>query len=1090
MPPSSRSGRPQAAARRRGVDGRSRDSLGTSSAVAAVESVHASRVPPLERSPARRRAGALPLCAAVALLLVMLLGMWTPAVHAAPGAPPQAVLSTLSHTAWTRRQGAPANIYQIAQDADGWLWLGTQDGLYRFDGMRFEHVDGVSAGILSLFATPDGDLWIGAEDGRVLCRHRHGTDVYDKVGGGPPGPPVGFALAPEGGVLAAFNHGLFRFDKGRWERLPMPGHEHDLYALTVDARGAVWLLDGGDILLRRKGEAAFRVVSRTYPRRFLAPLRDGGVLSSELEGAPLVLRQDAAAAAARPLPPEGLLTGTISLDREGRLWVSAFPDGIELYDREKVDAFLARGAPLTAPEHMSVAQGLSGKHPWSIFQDREGNVWLGTNAGLDRFRPTKLTPVALDEAGQAALAAADGGGAWVGRWNLPWARVDARGATLAPEGDGKPYAHLNCAYRGRSGAVWLCANHGLFRIAGGRRQAIPYPPEMGRDPTDDNGGYVQALTEDRDGDLWLAGNADHWMRWHAGRWTAEPWPDGLPRRDGLVAAESLADGTLCAAREDRLACRSPGGRWRDCAPAGADVGRIQSLQAYGDRLWIGGSDGLAWMEHCEVHALGTKGQRGPMRNVSGIVQTPDGELWFNGADGVGRIARPELAALMAGGSALGAAIELLDQDDGLDGVPEQVRPVPTAIRAVDGTLWFSTSAGTYWIDPAHVRRNEVPPVLAIERLVADDRAYAVGGPRLALPPDPQRLTVDYTALSLSSPQRVRFQYRLDGIDARWNEAGTRREAVYTRLPPGHYRFRVRAVNEDGVSSRDEATQDFEVPPAFTESGWFRAACALLALLAVMAAVRWRVSLSMARLRERLGERLLERERIARELHDTLLQSMTALVLKLDAAVRQLPRSEAARGGLEQLLQQTEQAVVEARDRIVALRAVGEDGAGLMEALEDAGRRLASEQDGAAAHLETRVAGDARVLQAVAGQEALWIGREALANAFRHARASRIVVSIDYRPEHFVMRVDDDGQGIAPAILEAGGRPGHWGLRGMRERADEIGGRLVVGPSPLGGTAVELTVPAAILYRELAEDRPPVRALGLFARALGALRFAR
>jgi len=1055
-------------------------------------------VQPSSGPPSRQRASPLaPWTARAWFALLLLLGAWMLGAHAA-GAPPasaaasapQAVLSTLSHTAWTRRQDAPANIYQIAQDADGWLWLGTQDGLYRFDGLRFEHVDGASQGVMALLGTPDGDLWIGTTDGRVLRRRAHGTDVYEKVGGGGLGPPVAFALAPEGGLLVAFNHGLFRFDQGRWQRLPMPGHERDIFGLVVDASGAVWLQDDGDVLVRPQGKAEFHVVTRTYPHRFFAPLVQGGVLTSELEGSPLVLRQDTGATPLRKPPEDGALTGTIGLDRDGRLWVSAFPDGIDLYDRAKVEAWVAHAVPLAAPERMSLPQGLSGKHVWSIFQDREGNVWLGTNAGLDRFRPTKLTPAPLDEAGQAALAAADGGGVWVGRWNLPWARVDARGPVLAPEGNHRPYARMNCAYRSRRGTVWLCGNHGFLKVAAGRREQIPYPPEMGTNPLDDNGQFVQTMTEDGEGDLWVSGTADHLMRWHAGRWDAEPWPGSGPGR--VLAADTLADGTLCMARRDDVQCRSPAdGHWRGCMSTNTDIGAIVSLQAYGDRLWIGGSDGIAWMQGCQSHALGTKGQRGPMRNVSGIVQTPDGELWFNSAEGVGHLRKPALDGLMAGGSALAVPIDLLDQDDGLDGTPEQVRPVPTAIRAVDGTLWFTTSAGTYWIDPAHVRRNQVAPTLKIERIAADDHTYSVQSAALALPPDPQRVVVTYTALSLSMPQRVRFEYRLDGIDTRWTDAGMLREAVYTALPPGRYKFRLRAWNEDGVPSAGEQTFAFEVRPAFTETWGFRAACALLSLLLLAAALRWRIVLSMRRLRERMRERLVERERIARELHDTLLQSMTGLVLKLDAVVGRLPRDEPARGSLERLLQQTEQAIVEGRDRIGSLRAVDEDGSGLMKAIEDAGRRLALEHEQPGGiHLETNVTGEVRALQAVACHEALWIAREALTNAFRHARASRIVVSIDYRSEHFVMRVDDDGQGIAPIMLEAGGRAGHWGLRGMRERADQIAGRLVVGPSRAGGTCVELTLPAAVMYEQRRPGPPSPRRHFRFARLLWALRLAR
>jgi signal transduction histidine kinase len=322
------------------------------------------------------------------------------------------------------------------------------------------------------------------------------------------------------------------------------------------------------------------------------------------------------------------------------------------------------------------------------------------------------------------------------------------------------------------------------------------------------------------------------------------------------------------------------------------------------------------------------------------------------------------------------------------------------------------------------------------------------------------LQIDYSAGSLTVPERVRFRYKLEGLDRDWQDVGVRREAHYTNLGPGHYTFRVTAANNDGVWNNTGASVDFVIAPAFYQTGWFYALCALAGAAILAALYRLRMRQLAAQIRGRLEERLAERERIARDLHDTLLQGMQGLIWRFQAATDRIPSSEPARQLMEQSLDRADQLLAESRDKVKDLRPASSEAADLAQSIAAEGKEFSGTH---AAEFRVSVFGARRELHPIVREEGFLIAREALANAFRHAQAAHIEAEVGYDKIALQVRIRDDGKGIATKVLDEGGAPGHFGLMGMRERARKLGAQLDVWSRPGAGTEIDLRVPAKVAY---------------------------
>jgi signal transduction histidine kinase len=401
--------------------------------------------------------------------------------------------------------------------------------------------------------------------------------------------------------------------------------------------------------------------------------------------------------------------------------------------------------------------------------------------------------------------------------------------------------------------------------------------------------------------------------------------------------------------------------------------------------------------------------------------------------------------------------DLFDFRDGLKGTATQLRPLPSAVEDGDGRIRISGSDGVYWVDPVRIYKNPIPPPVSIEAIYEGNQRFSAFEAS-HLPKLPQNVRIEYTALSLSIPERVRFRYQLEGYDKGWQDSGTRRFALYTKLPPGRFRFHVIASNNDGVWNQTGAVAEIVVPPAFYQTQLFESACGFAGLALLWGAYRYRLHQIARGFNMRLDERVNERTRLARDLHDTLLQGFQGLMLRLQAIDESLPPGE-VKDELERTLDRGDQVVAESRKAVHDLRLSTVITNDLARAVRTMGDELSSAGSATFALL---VEGETRELHPIVRDEVYRIAREALRNAFNHARAGHIEAEITYAESLFRLRVRDDGEGVAPAILE-GGRVGHYGLPGMRERAAEIGAKLDIWSGAGTGTEIDLSIGGSIAY---------------------------
>ncbi|WP_363799874.1 two-component regulator propeller domain-containing protein [Lysobacter firmicutimachus] len=969
------------------------------------------------------------------------------------------------HSAWSLRDGAPADIWAIAQGRDGYLWLGTGTGLYRFDGVQFEPYrpsgpEFASNNITALTVAGDGSVWMGFLIGGVSVVRDGRVHHYGPAEGAPTQLIMDLAADRDGVVWAAAASGLARYERGSWRSIGAewgyPGPRAD--ALWLDARGTLWVTTGTRLVYLPRG--ARRFLDSGEPAGLYASLAQdlqGRIWISDGEhGTRAVAATPALSARLRRTPTAYARLARMRVDRHGALWGTDRSGGGVV--RTSALPRFGTGYSLRANDldaAIGKRNGLTSDRAVPVFEDREGNVWVGTNLGLHRFRFNRINALPderLNQQNTYAIGIDGASGRPLVSAGEQLFRIDADDLVpLARSGRGELF---DAIARGDGGRAWIATRASLWRRDNGAMTALPAPIP---------GAGPRLLAPAPHSQLWAIWEPGGLQHFDGGHWRAAG--AGVLRwRDATVLA-GASDGAVWIGYP-----RSELARWDGVAQrryGSADGLRIGALTAIAELspapgsaagepdMLVAGETGLALIREGRVRSLAAdRPQR--LTGITGIVAAADAALWLNGMRGLVRIERDELErALAKPGHAL--RTQLFDDDDGLPGLAQQAVVTPSALATADGRLWFATNQGVATVDPAQVRANSVAPPVTIRGLAANGRRYPPG-PRLKLPEQARDLQIDYASLSLSMPRRAQFRYRLVGLDGRWRDAGNRRQAFYTNLPPGDYRFEVIAANESGLWSRRAATQAFSIAPRFTETWWFAMLCAMATAAALFGAYLLRLRQISARLHARLEERHQERERIARELHDTLLQSTQGLILRLQGVANKVPHGDPTRAAIESALDRADEVIAEARDRVRDLRA---GGAGLPQGLADAfayvGAELAEQHP---AEFKVVVEGRLPELDPLLRDELFRIGREALANAFRHARARHIEVELACDRKRLRLRVRDDGRGIDETVQRAGGRPGHWGLSGMRERALGVGAQFRLWSRSGGGTEIEVTLPLA------------------------------
>ena len=972
----------------------------------------------------------------------------------------RAALAQYSRRQWAADDGfGIGQVSSIAQTPDGYLWIGGEDGLVAFDGERFKafRTSGESSitHVLGLSTDRQGALWIWMGGANIL-RYRNGTftNVSNEIGL-PDANVTALSSDAQGGILmSTIGQEIVEYNNGRVRKIGWTGIPNTLMiALAMTPDGRVW------------------VGTRDYG---LSYIENGSVISLSGKNAPkkinCLLAQGRNALWAGT--DEGLflwngsslqrLFGTEAFhhspilsmvqDRDGNLWLGT-PKGLFRIGKPESNRLTVEGPLLN--------QSIT-----ALFQDREGGLWIGTAGTLRYWKDFAFHQITHQSDGPAGLGAP----VYVDGQNTVWVASSEGGLYQATEtgvSKYKPDVFRNdvvYSLSGREGDVWAGRQNGgithLRRFPGG----ITSETFTTADGLAQN--TVFSVLEARDGTVWAGTLSAGLSRLKDGRWSTFTKADGLPS-DAISAISEDSAGDLWVGTPNGLGVLPnslSNKHWRvydqrDGLPSDDITSILPDLDRDGGRvLWVGTARGLAVFRAGKF--LSIRSDSDVLHEpIWGMTGDSSGHLWLSTPNHLARLTRSQLLD----GSTDSANIRVYGHTDGVD-KPGGIRRTRCIATDGSGRVWAATTGGLAATTLAYMRHPAVPTIVNIVSTVVDTGAVDLQSHRIPAPQ--RRIVFNYNGLNFSALERIRFRYRLDGYDKDWSDPVASRQAVYTHLDPGSYRFRVAASNEEGQWNSAEASVPLVIEPAVWQTRWFQFACLLAALLLSWFVYVYRMRQIAAQNSLILEERLAERMSIARDLHDTLLQSFHALMLRFQAVSNLLPsRPDAAKEMLDTTIDRAAGALTESRDAVQKLREPSVGSSDLAEVLTQFGNELREGHPDAAAMPSFRVLveGLARPINSIVRDDLYRMGREAIGNAFRHARAGQIEVELRYESQALILRVRDDGVGIDPQLLARGSRDGHWGLPGMRERTIGLGGRFAVWSELRQGTEIEASIPGRRAY---------------------------
>src|SRR5215213_706521 len=967
----------------------------------------------------------------VAAALLLLSGTRTPALDA------NSNLNQFGHQVWLTENGLPQNTVQaIVQTNDGYLWLGTQDGLARFDGLNFTVFDKEntpafkSNDIRSLQEDRQGRLWISTSYG-LICRH-NGQFTAFTVSEGLPDNSVGPVIEDaNGNVWIGTAGGLARFENGNFKTFTV---EHGLarnviQTLHARANGSVLVgTSAGLQFLRDDQFTPPNMPTGLLPGNLtsIAETRNGYLWLGTLDG--LFQVDNEGRTSTVDLPNSRV--SALRIDREAALWI-ATSGGVARLQNDRLETFTS-------------INGLSSNFVLSIFEDREGSIWIGTEAGgLNLLKSKKFTTYTTKDGLPSDLVKA----IYQDAQGRIWIGSNGGGLTLFKDGkfstwttkDGLSSDVVLSLAGDKEGTIWIGTPDGLNRFRDGHFQLFTFADGLSND-------LVRSVLVDRSGVLWV-GTRDGLNVFRDNEFTTYTTQDGLANNFiGAIFEDSKSNvwvGTLGG-----LSKIKDGKFQTFTTKDGLSSNTVISLyeDASGD-LWIGTNGGGLNRLRGDKFVSFTARNGLAADVIYRILEDEQQNLWCSSNKGIFRINKGELEKVASGGAA-GLNPVFYGPADGTLTREASGGGHPAGWKTSDGRMWFATIKGLAVIDPEHIPLNTSPPPIAIEQLFVDNQSIPLTQ-KLTLPPGLARLDFYYTALSFIAPENVRFKYKLEGFDDDWIDGGARRVASYTNLRPGNYRFRVIAANNDGVWNESGAALDVYLQPRFYQTYWFYLVCALLLALTAWLLYRMRVK----RMASQFQAVLAERSRIAREIHDNLAQDILGISVQLELVARLMPTAaEAAKGHLDRARILVRNSMTEARRYVWDLRSQELHKKDLPAALRDTTKRLTAESNVEAV---VEVAGPLRPLPPDLETNLLRIGQEAINNAVKHARANRIDVALNFDTRSVRLSVRDDGRGFDPSEQIA---DGHFGLVGMRERAAQVGGVLSIQSAKERGTQVAVDVP--------------------------------
>jgi ligand-binding sensor domain-containing protein len=895
----------------------------------------------------------------------------------------------VSHTSWTGTDGAPQKISVMVQSSDGFLWLGTFFGLYRFDGLDFARYPTTSLSaplpsidVEALCADSSGGLWIGFHSGGISHLSADGRlENYNPENHRGPRSVQKFVLRPDGSVWAIADYRLYRLNADRWEdlgaKLGLPGDP--LFCLYFDRRGRLWTSTRHALFYHDPSSSHFQLFATpSFMIVDMAEAPDGQLWVSD------------AWRTVRPLLPSKehpgwQVTGYVRMiaDSSGMLWMAQDYRGVTHVSLSK-----GQSLPVKEPE-------LSSEQTNAILLDHDGSVWVGTSRGLDRFRSTSLMKLSNAEVEYyPSLCTDKEHGVWLAALAHPV--VHAVKGVLTPIGHAVGSSPIVCDDRG---AVWMVdpIRNMLTRWDSSGMTRIPIPEEVHQ-------ASAGSMGLDRDGALLVSFKPNGFWRFD-GSWTRMNEPNLPPDEPLSIVRDPRGNIWLGYANSLIVEHDSDGYHTFSGATNGA-LGNVLTFAVVDGHIFAAGTNGVAYLDRGIFRRVSLARDQ-PLVGVSGLLEDEAKNLWMNSSSGILRVAHEQLAHLDA--NPTGLEYELFDDREGITGTATALKPTPSVAADRDGTLWFSMSGELISLQPQLASTPRPIPPLIIERVTVNglpliDREHPI--PVIPLQSSRIReLEIDYIGIDMAAPEKIVYRYLLEGEDKVWHDVGSRRQAFYTHLSPGKYRFRLMAASANGKWTELSTPLVLLVAPAFYQTKWFIAATALAAIGALYLAYILRVTYLTNALRRRLKLRTDERLRIARDLHDTLLQSIHGLMLRFHFATEGISETEPVRAQLELALQRADDVFVEARRSIESLRDEIPEEPDFASQLAKVAEQLELRKT-----MEFRVVeeGPRRFLNGHVQAELCKIAREALLNSMHHGKASSAEVCVIYQPLELRMKCSDDG----------------------------------------------------------------------------------